>query len=199
LDANTLSSIILLFEPLKYANDFNFPLLFFVGPPSTKQYSNLDVQQFSPRDYRVSIPGDPTQFVLIFEDFNDRGQEIAISLVLSKFVSSKDEVTYNASIFGPPSLSASSRGGAFDAEGRPIPLKQRTISVSINPVVNVINQSPRNILAFVGSVVGIFPLFLSTGGIICSIIWSQFGRKNKDSFDGEGGKVAMNSIQGTPA
>lgn len=200
LDANTSSSIILLFEPLKYTNDFNFPLLFFVGPPSTKQYSNLDVQQFSPRDYRVSLPGNPTQFVLIFEDFNDRGQEIAISLVLSKFVSSKDEVTYNASIFGAPSLSAASRAlGAVDQEGRPIPQKQRTISVSINPVVNVINHSPKNILAFVGSVVGIFPLILGTGGIFCSIIWSQFGRKNKDSFDGEGGKVAMNAIQGTPA
>lgn len=198
LDANTLTSTILYFEPPKYTNVYNFPILFFVGPPSTAKYSNLEVTYHSPRDYRVSQPGNPTEFTLIYGDFNDKGPEIAISLVLSKFVTSNDDVTYNASIFGLPSLSADTRVQVV-LYPAPMVLKQRTISVTIDPIVNVINQSPKNILSFVGSIAGIFPLFLSIGGILCSIIWSQLGRQNTGSSNEEGPKVLMNAIKGTPA
>ncbi len=109
---------------------------------------------------------------MIYDSFNDFGQEIGIELVLKKTVSSTSNVTYRASIFAPPAISASTRNNAVGGQLVTAP-RQRTIAVTVKPDVDVETFAPRNILAFVGSIAGILPVFISLGGIICSVIWSR--------------------------
>ncbi len=119
----------------------------------------------------------------MYDDFNQAGSKIAISLSLVKYVSSAGRVIYNASIFGPPSLSPPTRNTRFVGL-----LQQRTIAITLRPMVNVVTNSPKNILTLLGSLAGIFPLIASIGGIVASMMWSKFGPQNTSL---EGGKSAL--------
>jgi len=108
---------------------------------------------------------------LLYDDFNQAGPEIAISLSLVKYVSSAGRVIYNASIFGPPSLSPPTRNTRLLANVQ----QQRTIAIRLRPMVNVVTNSPKNILNLLYCLAGIFPLIVSIGGIVASMMWSKFG------------------------
>jgi len=183
VDATTLTSTLLYFQPCKYYCSYNFPLLFFVGAPDTAKYDSLLVTRHSPQDYRVSQPGSSTQFLLLYDNFNANGPEISISLTLAKFVSSAGVSTYNASIVGAPSLSPPTRIPYDIAYNLPAAQPQRTIAITVQPTVDVVTNSPKNILNLLGSIAGIFPLIVSVGGIVSSIIWSKFGPQNTGSSE----------------
>jgi hypothetical protein len=177
VDGTTSTSTLLYFEPCRFKNFLNFPVLFFVGPPSSLRVENLEAKQHSDRDFRVTESGSSTEFVLLFDNFNGYGPEISIELVLQKTVSSTSDVTYNASIFAPPSYSPPTRGGDFS--------QQRTIAITVKPTVNVVTYSPRNILALLGSLAGIFPVMVSVGGIVSSMIWSKVGPQKSERSKAE--------------
>jgi hypothetical protein len=189
VDAQTSTSTVLYFEPCKYVNAYGFPLLFIVGSPDTAKYANLEVTKYSDKDYRVSQPGLSTEFLLLYDDFNQAGPEIAVSLSLVKSVSSSGHVIYNASIFGPPSLSPPTRNLLANDQ------RQRTIAITIRPMVNVVTYSPKNILNLLGSLAGIFPLIVSIGGIAASMMWSKLGPQNTASSEGGKSAVELNVVR----
>jgi hypothetical protein len=176
VDKFTSTSTILYFEPCKYTNLYGLPLFFSVGDAQAAKNPNLLVTKFSDYDYRVSQPGSPTEFVLMYDDFDGDGTEIGIDLVLEKTVSSKMDVIYNASIFGPPAYSPPTRAYPVGA----LQKQQRSIAITIKPIVSVLTYSQKNILTLLGAIAGIFPVILSVGGIISGMIWSKLGSQTKD-------------------
>ena len=164
-------------------------MLFIDGPPDTAKYANLEVTKYSDKDYRVSEPGLSTEFLLLYDDFNQAGPEIAISLSLVKYVSSSGHVIYNASIFGPPLLSPPTRNLLANDQ------RQRTIAITLRPMVNVVTYSAKNILSLLGSLTGIFPLIVSIGGIVASMMWSKLGPQNTASLEGGKSAVELNVVR----
>jgi hypothetical protein len=178
VDPTSGTSTILYFQPAMYITGPLRPLLFAVGPPGV-EFSSLDVKTFNPNakardtefDFLVSDPKSNTQFFQMYENLDSSGPEIRVELVLEKTVSSNSEVNYTASFFAPPSYSPRS----FEN-----PAPQRFISISVKPNVNVVTFSPKNLFTFLGSIGGIFPIFIAIGGIIASLLWSRMEQKASD-------------------
>jgi hypothetical protein len=178
VDPTTGTSTILYFQPANYDIRFGPPLLFSVGPPGIV-FSRLDVKTFRPDskerdtqfDFIISDPNSNSQFVQMYERLDETGPEIHVEMVLDKIVSSNSEVSYTASFSSPPSNTPRS----FEN-----PAPQRFISISVKSNVNVVTFSPKNFLLFLGSIGGIFPIFIAIGGIIASLLWSRMKQKATD-------------------
>ncbi len=176
----SLLSTILYFQPARYFNSFSFPLLFSVGPHSSTRISNLQVSQFSTKDFLVTQPGSSAQFIAMYEQFNPSDlnslPEIVIEILLEKTVASNKSIIYSASLFAPPSLAPQST---------PPTDFRRIIRVTIKPTVDVVTFSPKNIFTLLGSMAGIFPFFVTSGGFVISLIWFQFRPKKSDEANCE--------------
>jgi hypothetical protein len=170
VDPKTLSSILLFFRPAQYINSFPYPLVFSVGPPGVV-FSSLDVKVFgdlSSPDILVTDPNSSSQLIILFDYFNSAGPEISIELSLERRIGSDSQVNYKAELFAPPSYSPPSKISTGE---------QRILTITVKPNVNTIAFTPKNVLAFLGSIGGIFPIFVTAGGIIASLIWLKMQPK----------------------
>jgi hypothetical protein len=170
VDPKTFTSTLLYFQPAQYFNSFPYPLVFAVGPPGVV-FSSLDVQVFgdeSSTDILITDPNSSSQLILMNDNFNGAGPEISIELSLEKRIGSDSKVNYKAELFAPPSYSPASK--IFNGD-------QRILTITVKPNVNTIELTPKNVLAFLGSIGGIFPTFVTAGGIIASLIWLRMEPK----------------------
>jgi hypothetical protein len=183
VDPTTGTSTLLYFQPANYRNLGNNPLLFAVGPPGIV-FSRLDAKEKNEGinyDLILSDPNSNTQFIQMYERLDlMEGLEIHVEMVLEKTVRSNLEVNYTASFAAPPLLTPKTNENISP---------QRFISVSVKSNVNVITFSPKNIFTFIGSIGGIFPIFVSIGGIIASLLWSRMEQKALDGGPGINGDV----------
>ena len=175
VDPKTLSSTLLFFRPAQYKNSFNFPLVFSVGPPGVV-FSSLDVKVFGDNANPVLVtdPNSSSQLIMMFDDFLNAGPEINIELSLERRISSDSQVKYIAELFAPPSYSPPSKISTGN---------QKVITITVNPNVNTIAFTPKNVLAFLGSIGGIFPIFVTAGGIIAGLIWLRMEPKTDKIAD----------------
>jgi hypothetical protein len=174
VDPTTRTSTLLYFQPAIYRNSVSDPLLFAVGPPGIV-FSRLDVKEQHSginHDLILSDPNSNTQFIQMYESLNGEGPEIHIEMALEKTVSSNSEVSYTASFSAPPLLTPKTNENISP---------QRFISISVKSNVNVMTFSAKNIFTFLGSIGGIFPIFVTIGGIIASLLWSRTEQKTLDA------------------
>jgi hypothetical protein len=182
----SLLSTILYFEPANYRNFYGIPLVFALSS-DVAIISGLKVEnyQLSQTDFLVTQPGSTIQFFNIYEQFNpsQRGEspEIAIEIFLEKDVFSNKSISYKPSLFAPISFSPQSTP--------PIVRPQRVIRVMIKPTVSVTSYSPRDVYTLLGSMAGIFTVFVTSGGFFVSLIWLQVGKEYSDDS-----KVELDSI-----
>ena len=173
VDPKTLTSTLLYFRPAVYSNS-QYPLVFSVGPPGVV-FSSLDIKQFGDDanpDFVVTDPNSSSQLIMMFENFDIQGPEINIQLSLEKRISSDSQVSYTAELFAPPSYSPISKISSGP---------QRVISITVKPNVNTIVFTPKNIFTFLGSISGIFPIFVTAGGIIASLLWLRMQPKTDNT------------------
>ena len=186
VDPKTLSSTLLFFKPAQYINSIPYPLVFSVGPPDVV-FSSLDVKVFgdlSSPDILVTDPNSSSQLIIMVDDFNGDGPEISIELSLEKRIGSDSQVNYKAELFAPPSYSPRSKTSKGE---------QRILTITVKPNVNTIAFTPKNVLAFLGSIGGIFPIFVTAGGIIASLIWLRMEPKTDKIADPINLEMKMNT------
>jgi len=154
VDANTQTSFVVLFN-LCYSGT-SVPALVAIGNNPDKTYNKLNFAFSQPgvySDVRVisNDPGFKTNFIYISSNANIMNVEI----VLKKTVMSNGQIIYDANFNGPARYIPSPFGGVSTAN--------QQILATISPTVTVLTYKQKNYLSFIGSVVGIFPLFMLVG------------------------------------
>lgn len=184
LDPLTQSSTILNFFVARHKNPYLFPVLFSINDDSSTRLRDLDYEQvFHAANnamfpvYRVYQPGNPVTAVAMFEDFSSSagGPEISIEVTLSKTVTSAKVELYK-SMFAPPTYSPKTIVPPPPGS-QP---NQRSMVVHIRPTVQVITFSPRNVLTLIGSIAGVYPVFMAIAGVFCGFVWSRISQGEQD-------------------
>lgn len=188
----SLLSTILYFQPARNFNFYSFPLLFSLAPASSPRISSLNVSQFSTKDFLVTQPGSSAQFITMYEQFAsifsdpfDSLPEIVIEISLEKNVASNSSISYSAALFAPPS---------FAPQSTPFTDFRRIIRVTIKPTVDVVTFFRKDVFTLLGSMAGIFPLFVTTGGFFIHLIWFHFGPKKSDEVTCELQTIEKNDV-----
>lgn len=144
------------------------PINLGIGNNPTKLYNNEN----------ILTDGDPSLTTNIFTQIftNVQPQMINMEIILKKTVLSNGNILYDASFDGPPRFIPSPFGGDG---GQVIDSIIQKLLVSVNPTVSVLTYKQKNYFTLIGSIAGIFPLFMLVGNIISEKI-HEFKNKNKE-------------------
>ena len=107
---------------------------------------------------------------------NVQPQMINMEVILKKTVYSNKKILYEASFNGPPRFIPSPFGGDGGQVTDSIIQK---LLVSINPTVSVLTYKQKNYFTLIGSIAGIFPLFILIGNILSEKI-NEYKNRNKE-------------------
>ena len=154
VDAKTQLSSIVIFN-LCYTST-STPALLAIGNNPNVMYDKLNIIFTNPgvfTDIRLisDDPGFKTNLIYITSSINIMNIEI----ILKKTVMSNGKIIYDANFNAPTRYVPSPFG--------PVASNIQQIIATISPTVSVLTYKEKNYLSFIGSVAGIFPLFMLIG------------------------------------
>ena len=159
VDANSLTSFAVVFN-LCYPQISQLsgsPILLSISNNPLPNYDKLNVKFTQPGDFSdiqiLANDQDFSSYLMYFSSSNKAFQNIEISL--QKTIYPSGQIKYNAFFNGGVKYIASPFGAATSSN--------QQIMASLNPSVSVITYKPKNPLTLIGSITGIFPLFMLIG------------------------------------
>lgn len=158
-DANSLTSFVVLFNFCfqQGASLSVLPLVLSISNNPATNYDKLNLRfsqsgSLSGDIQIVANDQDFSSYIMYFSSTNTDVQSIEISLQKTDYPDGN--VKYNANFNGPVKYIPSPFGTQNNAQ---------QILATITPTVSVLTYKQKNYLSFIGSVVGIFPLFMLIG------------------------------------
>ena len=189
VDANSLTSFVVLFNYCfqQGASLSGLPVVLSVSNNPAPNYDKLNVKFSQAGDFAgiqiVANDPDFSSYIMYFSSTNTAVQSIEISL--QKTIYPSGQIKYNAFFNGGVKYIASPFGAATSSN--------QQIMASLNPSVSVITYKPKNPLTLIGSITGIFPLFMLIGNKLSAKIDGCKKRGKEDEIAMEERGVLKNT------
>ena len=208
LDSESRTSKILELSPCRPFTNAMLPIVIAINNNlNSKIFENIDLRDDEAGGIRISKKDCPTcSFEAFYVDF-DRptaahpGMEMNVEFQLTSNVSAKTlfssspaTTTYEASFASPfiPVYQTPTQSG-FRNTGN------YSIRFSIKPQVTSVEYFDKGYFEFLGSLVGIIPLFIAIGSVVSSIIWTGMSARHKNQLETlrlQDGSELQPSLQG---